>query len=1351
MSAKEIVVSWDGEPSTWADYCRKVRLQYVKTPRKKRSLLGPELASRLTHKAWTVTAELDHYKLSKKNGVKYLLMFLKEKLCRTAVPDAGARLEELLIKLRRPLGMGMAQWSALLLDSYRKLQRSLVRARQQTRSSPKETTKAPSKRSESEPHAEPPSPTRLRSTGARTPTSVQHGGEGDGDQDKASSHHPEGGEDGYEQLDQEDPDDGWRDWRAHRQWTDAEWKAWYLDQEEEESSEDDLPWDELEQEAPDVLPPEILGWLLLRRANLSSAARLSVQASVQNSLNFEAIEKALRDQEEELLQGDSLRHQHGRGAKRAYWVEEEGQWGLMTTPEEWQDEPSQEIMWVGAQLPAEVYKPSSSLYEDAEDDGIFWNFEDDGWHGYCQDHFGQWLETDGSGVFWNYEEPFDLSPEQTKELEEAYSAYENKARSFQQSRMFTKAKGMSRGFYPLHMKGKGKGKGKGKKGKFSRPMSSSSTPSSPSKILQAEEVMATTGMGQGCFICGDHGHGFRQCPKRTSNPPSSKGGKGGSLFMVEGLATVYMVEPGARLVSDMAGFGVLDLGATETVGSLEAIEQVLQKRYELTGIQDKVQVLPHGRKMFRFGNGSLQRSESYLLLPQHVGKQDVQLGIFTLMANKVPILIGMKTLARLEVILDVAGGWLVMTAIEPTIKIPLFRNTAGHLVIDLTRDWMAQGRPLHPSDEPQPAESAYMVLPAEDVSCVEEGEGQGLRVHTNHMPFAVEVMSNEVFEQACREQQPLPSFSSSEPSLPFVLTSSAVVSHEEHDCECHHESAVLMSDDHGLHPMASSTQEMRDIILQALASARSWAEHHVARHHQRLPEGRSEVKEEDSGSSKREVRLFSHAADERSRSPSGRSTLLGTPRGGSSRSGIGDRIQQTCDLGRLRGVPPTAELYTSLWCPRLDESRRSPGQGCRATTGEGSSQRAEEQHPPQGQEDCSRRSRRIPAPEARRGAAEEETMAGDSRPKGTVASQGESGHSKEGIHFDLELYDTEDSETRGIGRATRDLGPTRRGCPILGRSGEPGPSMKRQRTKAEFSPSTSAAALAAERISPRIQNFENANGYEACEKGMIDDNDTSSGSENHETSPDPDRVHYTAEDYEVIEDLRDTYEFEVKDLMAAIGLHPERSAPTVIELCCEEDSIISQTVIANGGQAYRCGLHNGFDILTEQGVQKVIHLIEDVHPDLLWVSFPCGPTSSIQELNMLTEEGRKKIQKKVQRSKKLVTNGIRIMETQIEAGGDVVQEWPLGNRAWHFASIRHFWRRREIDGQLHEARVDGCSYGLKVDDGYLKKPWVLRGTTPLIWNMAKRCPWQPMFPAKVVREQECQPSIQKQWPREFGT
>ena len=42
MAAKEIVVSWDGDASTWGDYTRKVRLQFEKTPPHKRKLaLGP--------------------------------------------------------------------------------------------------------------------------------------------------------------------------------------------------------------------------------------------------------------------------------------------------------------------------------------------------------------------------------------------------------------------------------------------------------------------------------------------------------------------------------------------------------------------------------------------------------------------------------------------------------------------------------------------------------------------------------------------------------------------------------------------------------------------------------------------------------------------------------------------------------------------------------------------------------------------------------------------------------------------------------------------------------------------------------------------------------------------------------------------------------------------------------------------------------------------------------------------------------------------------------------------------------------------------------------------------------------
>ena len=131
ISAKEVVVTWDGDPTTWGDYARKVRLQWEKTPDRKKKYLAPDLASRLTGRAWSVTPDLEHSKLSKKNGAKYLLKFLQSRLCRTAVPDAGARLEDLLIRLRRPLGMPMSQWSSYVLEAYRKVQRALVRARQQ--------------------------------------------------------------------------------------------------------------------------------------------------------------------------------------------------------------------------------------------------------------------------------------------------------------------------------------------------------------------------------------------------------------------------------------------------------------------------------------------------------------------------------------------------------------------------------------------------------------------------------------------------------------------------------------------------------------------------------------------------------------------------------------------------------------------------------------------------------------------------------------------------------------------------------------------------------------------------------------------------------------------------------------------------------------------------------------------------------------------------------------------------------------------------------------------------------------------------------------------------------------------
>ena len=93
--------AWDGDITTFQDYVRKVRLAFEKTRRRRRRLLGPDLVSQLTGRAWVITQEIDHGRLTQPDGARYLVEFLEDKLARVPVPDAGARAEELLVRLRR--------------------------------------------------------------------------------------------------------------------------------------------------------------------------------------------------------------------------------------------------------------------------------------------------------------------------------------------------------------------------------------------------------------------------------------------------------------------------------------------------------------------------------------------------------------------------------------------------------------------------------------------------------------------------------------------------------------------------------------------------------------------------------------------------------------------------------------------------------------------------------------------------------------------------------------------------------------------------------------------------------------------------------------------------------------------------------------------------------------------------------------------------------------------------------------------------------------------------------------------------------------------------------------------------
>ena len=75
------------------------------------------------------------------------------------------------------------------------------------------------------------------------------------------------------------------------------------------------------------------------------------------------------------------------------------------------------------------------------------------------------------------------------------------------------------------------------------------------------------------------------------------------------------------------------------------------------------------------------------------------LGVYTLDAEGVPLLIGARTLEKLQAIIDPGKSLSVMKAVEPYPAIPLIRSTTGHLLLNMRTDWMGYGQriPITPN------------------------------------------------------------------------------------------------------------------------------------------------------------------------------------------------------------------------------------------------------------------------------------------------------------------------------------------------------------------------------------------------------------------------------------------------------------------------------------------------------------------------------------------------------------------------------------------------------------------------------------------------------------------------------
>ena len=159
----------------------------------------------------------------------------------------------------------------------------------------------------------------------------------------------------------------------------------------------------------------------MRRSNLSSASRLSIQAAAGNSLKFSDVEQAMRTQEEELLHAERHRgHQGSSKPHKSFWVESEGHWGLMLGDVDEADSfPEEQIHWVEQDVFQEQFVGDSQNLEPETSwfsDGCFdWMWQDDEW--YTATDIG-WVAYSEMKPWLDIDEVSAQDPQAGKELQE---------------------------------------------------------------------------------------------------------------------------------------------------------------------------------------------------------------------------------------------------------------------------------------------------------------------------------------------------------------------------------------------------------------------------------------------------------------------------------------------------------------------------------------------------------------------------------------------------------------------------------------------------------------------------------------------------------------------------------------------------------------------------------------------------------------------------------------------------------------------------------------------------------------------------------------------------------------------
>ena len=196
-----------------------------------------------------------------------------------------------------------------------------------------------------------------------------------------------------------------------------------------------------------------------------------------------------------------------------------------------------------------------------------------------------------------------------------------------------------------------------------------------------------------CLKCNRVGRRAANCPQKTTTEGQAHLAETDKVehapficFAEQALSateqTAYMTTQEA--VKD--GWCVLDGGATRTLGSINAVQNVLDKNMANCGNTRLLNVDLQRKPVFSFGNSSENRCASTIELGIQAAEKDGRLTIHTLDTGNGPVLMSVSTLRALGAIIDFSSDLVCFRALDPRRLVQARRSESGHQLLPLSGD-----------------------------------------------------------------------------------------------------------------------------------------------------------------------------------------------------------------------------------------------------------------------------------------------------------------------------------------------------------------------------------------------------------------------------------------------------------------------------------------------------------------------------------------------------------------------------------------------------------------------------------------------------------------------------------------